>query len=106
MAPEWTNIYGKRITRDVSTSLQYPDNWLVKAIFCVYENQNEDVSVNKGITITFWGDVVEQPIITAGKIVYTDISKGIIEIYGIYGFVGMMKMKIIAMNWMEELVIL
>ena len=39
MAPEWTNLYGNRITRDVSASLQYPDDWLVEAIFRVYENK-------------------------------------------------------------------
>lgn len=75
IAPEWTNLYGNRITKDVSSSLQYPDSWLVEAIFRVYENENENEPVNKGVTITFWGDEAEQPIITAGKIVYTDISK-------------------------------
>lgn len=74
LAPEWGNLYGNRITKDVSASLQEADRWIVEAIFRVYQN-NKDKLVNKCITITFWGDKVEQPIITAGKIVYSDIDK-------------------------------
>lgn len=74
MAPEWENLYGNRITKDVSASLQIPDRWIVEAIFRVYQN-NINKLVNKCITITFWGDNVEQPIITAGKIVYSDMEK-------------------------------
>ncbi len=74
LASEWVNVYGNRITRDVSSSLQEPDRWLVEAIFRYYEN-NKDKSVNKCITITFWGDDVDQPLITAGKIVYSDVQK-------------------------------
>jgi hypothetical protein len=74
LAPEWGNLYGNRITKDVSTSLQEADRWIVEAIFRVYQN-NKDKLVNKCITITFWGDEVEEPIITAGKIVYSDIDK-------------------------------
>jgi hypothetical protein len=74
LAPEWGNLYGNRITKDVSASLQEADRWIVEAIFRVYQN-NKDKLVNKCITITFWGDEVEQPIITAGKIVYSDIEK-------------------------------
>jgi hypothetical protein len=69
LAPEWGNLYGNRITKDVSASLQEADRWIVEAIFRVYQN-NKDKLVNKCITITFWGDDVEQPIITAGKIVW------------------------------------
>ncbi len=54
--------------------MQEADRWIVEAIFRVYQN-NKDKLVNKCITITFWGDEVEQPIITAGKIVYSDIEK-------------------------------
>lgn len=74
MHPEWTHLYGNRITRDVSASLQEPDNWIVEAIFRAYES-DKDKMVNKCITITFWGEDVDQPIITAGKIVYDDITK-------------------------------
>lgn len=74
LAPEWGNLYGNRITKDVRASLQEPDRWIVEAIFRVYES-NKDKLVNKCITITFWGDEVEQPIITAGKIIYSDIDK-------------------------------
>lgn len=74
MAPEWSNLYGNRITRDVSASLQEPTRWLTEAIFRIYQNENSKL-VNKCVTITFWGDGVDQPIITAGKIVYLDIEK-------------------------------
>lgn len=74
LAPEWGNLYGNRITKDVSSSLQEADRWIVEAIFRVYES-SKDKLVNKCITITFWGGEVEQPIITAGKIVYSNIDK-------------------------------
>lgn len=74
MAPEWSTIYGNRITKDVSASLQEPNRWIIEAVFRVYELNKEQL-INKAITISFWGDVVDQPVITAGKIVYRDISK-------------------------------
>lgn len=74
LAPEWKNIYGNRITRDVTANIQDPDRWLVEAIFRSYESDG-DKMINKGITITFWGDDIEEPIITAGKIIYSDIEK-------------------------------
>lgn len=73
MAPEWRNLYGNRITRDVTTSIQNPDGWLVEAIWRAYES--DDKMVNKCITITFWGNEIEQPLITVGKIIYSDIAK-------------------------------
>jgi hypothetical protein len=75
MAPDWNVMYGSRITRDVTSSINDPDRWLVEAVFRMYEG--EDKSINKGITISFWGNDevgIEEPIITAGKIVYSDIS--------------------------------
>jgi hypothetical protein len=74
MAPNWGSLYGNRITRDVSASLQEADRWIPEGIFRVYQN-NEEKLVNKCITITFLEDTVEQPIIIAGKIVYSDINK-------------------------------
>ncbi len=74
LAPDWSNLYGNRITKDVSASLQDPNRWIAEAIFRVYQS-NKNKLVNKCITITFWGDEVEQPIITAGKIVYSNIDK-------------------------------
>ncbi len=78
MAPEWNNLRsnGNRITKEVSSSLQEPDRWMLDTIFRFYEG-DEDKSVNKCITITFWGDEVEveQPVITAGKILYSDIDQ-------------------------------
>jgi hypothetical protein len=73
LAPNWKTIYGNRITRDVTTSLQDPERWLVEAIFRVYEST--DPYVNKAITISFWGEAIEEPIITAGKITYKDLNK-------------------------------
>ena len=73
LAPEWSNLYGNRITKGVSSSLQDAESWIVEAIFRVYENETDKL-VNKCITITFWGDDVDQPIITAGKIIYSDLN--------------------------------
>ncbi|WP_378956709.1 hypothetical protein [Pelosinus sp. sgz500959] len=74
MAPEWSTSYGNTITRDVSKSLQDPNRWIIEAIFRVYGN-NKDNQINKAITISFWGDDIDQPVITAGKIIYSDLSK-------------------------------
>lgn len=74
LEPEWENLYGNRITRDVSSSLREPDKWIPESIFRMYESDKSKI-VNKGITISFCGEDVEQPIITAGKIIYTDIAK-------------------------------
>jgi len=75
MKPEWKNVYGNRITKEVTSSLQEPKNWLVEAIFRFYENS--DKKTNKALTISFWNHdgAIEEPIITAGKIIYSDISK-------------------------------
>lgn len=74
MAPEWKNLFGNRIVKDVSASLQEPDSWVLDAIFRFYEGK-EDKIVNKCVVLTFWGDEIEQPVITAGKIIYSDIDK-------------------------------
>ena len=74
MAPEWKTVYGNLITRDVSKSLQDPKHWIADAIFRVYENEAGSSTV-KGITIAFWGENVDQPVIVAGKIDYADSNK-------------------------------
>ncbi|MCW3490218.1 hypothetical protein [Dethiobacter alkaliphilus] len=71
MAPEWKYLYGNRITKGVSANLQEPEDWLVRGIFRYYERA-EDQFINKGITIAFWDDDINEPIITAGKIAYND----------------------------------
>lgn len=75
--PEWKNLYGNRITRDVSANLQDPERWIPESIFRIYQSvKNKEVNI--GVTISFWGDDnIEQPIITAGKIIYSDIEKRI-----------------------------
>lgn len=77
MDPEWVvNVLGNTITRGVSVSLEKPEEWIVKAVLRVYRNNSKepiDKSI-KGIIITFWGDKVEQPIITAGKLIYSNIA--------------------------------
>ena len=74
MDQEWKNIYGNRITSEVSASLKEPDWWIIQAIFRMYENK-ENTLVNKGVNIGFWDEDIKEPIIIAGKIVYNDISK-------------------------------
>jgi len=41
IAPEWGNLYGNRITKDVSASLQEPERWLPEAIFRVYQSSKD-----------------------------------------------------------------
>lgn len=74
MAPEWKNLFGNRIVKNTSSSLQEPDRWLLDAIFRFYEGK-EDKMVNKCVVLTFWGDEIEQPVITVGKIIYSDIDR-------------------------------
>lgn len=74
MAPDWGSVYGNRITKEVSASLQEAERWIPDAIFRVYQS-DKDKLVSKCITIAFWGSKIEQPIITAGKIKYSDINK-------------------------------
>ncbi|MFW6029966.1 MAG: hypothetical protein ACOCRO_06890 [Halanaerobiales bacterium] len=71
MEPEWKSVWGNRITRDVTSHLQYPEKWLVQAVFRMYES--DDKYVNKGVTITYWGDI-QEPIITVGEISYSDLN--------------------------------
>lgn len=76
MAPDWNVLYGSRITRDVTSSIYDPNRWLVEAVFRIYTG--EEKNVIKGITISFWGDdelEIEEPVITAGKIIYSDVNK-------------------------------
>lgn len=75
MAPEWNNLYGNRITKNLSADLRNPDFWLIYGIFRYYENEISPL-INKGINISLWDDYeLEEPIIIAGKINYNDISK-------------------------------
>ncbi len=84
LAPELSNLYGNRITSEVSANLQTAKRWIIQAIFRTYENEKDGL-VNKGITITFWDKDLEQPIITAGKIVYNDLSnRGYWDLWNIW----------------------
>lgn len=74
MAPDWSPLYGNRITRDVTSSLYDPNRWLVEAIFRIYESK--DQKINKGITISFWSDYkIEEPVITVGELIYSDLNQ-------------------------------
>lgn len=78
MAPDWINIKenNNTITTGVSKSLQVADRWIFQALFRSYENSKYEMcSRNKCIAITFWEDGLVEPIITAGEIVYSDVSK-------------------------------
>jgi|GEM_PF-187531 hypothetical protein len=53
MAPDWKSAYGNRVTKEVSAHIKKPEEWLVQAIFRVY--QGNDLLINKGVNISFWG---------------------------------------------------
>lgn len=78
MAPDWINLdkNGSRITTGTSSSLYATDKWIFQSLFRTYENSQDKMStINKSITITFWGDEIYEPIITAGSIDYSNIDK-------------------------------
>jgi len=72
MTPDWNTVYGNRVTKGVTSHLEKPEEWLVQAVFRVYEEK--DMLINKGVNITYWGDDLEEPLITACKITYSDIK--------------------------------
>ena len=69
MAAEWTPTYGNRITRDVTSHLAHPDDWLVRAVFRIYDS-GESPGVRKGISIAYWGNRLEQPILIGRRLDY------------------------------------
>lgn len=78
---QWQNPYGNQVTKDGSASLQFPEKWVIQRLFRIYEEKNEsdgikhDSRVRKCVMITFWGEGISEPIITAGKITYKDGEK-------------------------------
>ena len=72
MAPDWKTAYGNRVTKEVSSHFKRPEEWLVEAVFRVYQGNSK--LINKGINISYWGEDLEEPLITACKITYSDIK--------------------------------
>lgn len=66
---DWIPTYGNRTTKEVTSHLEDPERWLVEASFRIYDSTKEP-NVKKGITVTYWGKDVDQPILVAGKINY------------------------------------
>jgi len=69
MGADWTPTYGNRTTRDVTSHLAHPDDWLVRAVFRIYDSK-ESPGVRKGISIAYWGNGLEQPILIGGRMDY------------------------------------
>jgi hypothetical protein len=69
MGKNWITTYGNRTTRDVTSHIDVPEEWLVQAVFRIYDSMKEP-SVKKGITVGFWGNDIEEPILIAGKLSY------------------------------------
>lgn len=68
---EWNYTYGNRITRSVSSDINNPKSWIPQAIFRLYEKKsNKNIKI--GITIEYWVEPVEQPILVGGKLEYID----------------------------------
>lgn len=66
---DWIPTYGNRTTKEVTSHLDDPERWLVEASFRIYDSKKEP-NIKKGITITYWGKDIDQPILVAGKINY------------------------------------
>lgn len=69
MGKDWIPTYGNRTTRDVTSHLDSPEYWLVEASFRIYDSINEP-NVKKGITVVYWPEEYDEPILIAGKIDY------------------------------------
>lgn len=69
MGRDWKSTYGNRTTINVTSHLTDPENWLVAASFRIYDSINEP-NVKKGITVPYWPEKCDQPILIAGKIDY------------------------------------
>ncbi|TET40104.1 MAG: hypothetical protein E3J66_07345 [Dehalococcoidia bacterium] len=69
MGKDWRPTYGNRTTRDVTSHIDDPDYWLVEASFRIYDSTNEP-NTKKGITVVYWGENIDQPILIVGKMDY------------------------------------
>jgi len=69
MGKDWTPTYGNRTTRDVTSHIEDPEYWLVQASFRIYDSAHEP-SIKKGITVVYWSEDTEEPILIAGKLDY------------------------------------
>ncbi len=69
MGEDWTPTYGNRTTRGVTSHINDPDYWLVQGSFRIYSSKSEP-SIKKGITVAYWDEDYDQPIIIAGKLDY------------------------------------
>ena len=69
MEKDWVSAYGGRITKEVTSDLNFPDYWLVEAIFRIYKSKKQN-NIRKGITIVYWGESIDQPILIGGTLDY------------------------------------
>ncbi len=69
MGSDWASAYGNRTHKGATSHLGHPDEWLVRASFRIYESTAMP-SVRKGITVTYWGGGIEQPILIGGQVDY------------------------------------
>lgn len=76
MGKDWIPTYGNRTTRGVTSHIDEPDEWLVQAVFRIYDSTKEP-TIKKGITVAYWGNELEVPMLIAGKLIYkADTSTG------------------------------
>lgn len=69
MGKDWIPTYGNRTTRDVTSHIDEPNYWLVEASLRIYDSVNEP-NIKKGITVVYWGENIDQPILIVGKMNY------------------------------------
>ncbi len=70
----WEPVYGNRTTRDVTSHLDNPTNWLLQGTFRYYQNHlsplTDDPITRLGITIVWWQDAIEDdldPFVIIGR---------------------------------------
>ena len=69
MGKDWRPTYGNRTTKEVTTHLDDPEHWLVEASFRIYDNIFQQ-NVRKGITVAYWSEAIDEPILISGKLEY------------------------------------
>jgi hypothetical protein len=69
MGKDWIPTYGNRTTKEVTSHLSNPENWLVEASFRIYDSKMES-NIKRGITVAYWSKEIEEPILIGGKMDY------------------------------------
>jgi len=69
MGKNWKPTYGNRTTKEVTSHIEKPEGWLVEASFRIYDSKSKP-NIKRGITVAYWSEDIEEPILIAGKMDY------------------------------------